>query len=90
MPARSVQHVGPHPPSPVGGARGRAHQVQHDIVNEGNDVPQFAWAGQNIATAAMLLRGVPEPVDPQERAVYWNLRVLVEATAVQQEESSAS
>ena len=38
----------------------------------------------------MLLRGIPEPVDPQERAVYQNLRVLVEAAAVQQAESSAS
>ena len=58
-------------------------------MSEGNDVPQFAWAGQNIAAAAMLLRGVPEPIDPQERAVYQNLRVLVEAAAVQQVESSA-
>ena len=31
----------------------------------------------------MLLRGVPEPVDPQERAVYLNLWVLIEAAAVQ-------
>ena len=38
----------------------------------------------------MLLRGVPEPVDPQERAVYRNLRVLVEAATVQQAESSTS
>ena len=59
-------------------------------MSEGNDVPQFARAGQNIAAAAMLLRGVPEPVDPQERAVYRNLRVLVEAAAVQQAKSSAS
>ena len=59
-------------------------------MNEGNDVPQFAWASQNIAAATMLLRGVPEPVNPQEWAVYRNLRVLVEATAVQQAESSVS
>ena len=59
-------------------------------MNEGNDVPQFAQVGQKIAAAAMLLRGVLEPVDPQERAVYRNLRVLVEAAAVQQAESSAS
>ena len=56
-------------------------------MNEGNSLPQFARASQNIAAAAMLLRGVPEPVDPQERAVYWNLRVLVEAAAVQQAET---
>ena len=51
-------------------------------MNEGNDVPQFTRAGQNIAAAGMLLRGVPKPVDPQERAVYQNLWVLVEAAAV--------
>ena len=52
-------------------------------MNEGNDPPQFAQASQNITVAVMLLRGVPEPVDPQERAVYWNLRVLVEVAAIQ-------
>ena len=64
VPARSMRHVAPHAHGPAGGARGRARQVQHDIVNEGNDVPQFARAGQNIAAAIMLLRGVPEPVNP--------------------------
>jgi len=39
---------------------------------------------------AMLLRGILKPVDPQEWVVYQNLWVLVEATAVQQAESSAS
>ena len=58
-------------------------------MSEGNDVPQFARANQNIAATAMLLCGVSEPVDPQERAVYRNLGVLVEAAAVQQSESSA-
>ena len=52
-------------------------------MSKENDVPQFTWAGQNIAAVALLLRGVPEPVDPQERAVYRNLRFLVEAIAVQ-------
>ena len=89
-PAQSVQHVAPHAHGPAGGARGRARQVQHDIMNDGNDLPQFARAGQNIAAAAMLLRGVPEPVDPQERAVYRNLWVLVAAATVQQAESSVS
>ena len=64
-PTQSVQHVVPHAHGPAGGARGRACQIQHDIMNEGNDLSQFAWAGQNIAAAAMLLRGVPEPVDPR-------------------------
>ena len=63
-PARSLQHVVPHAHGPAGGTRGRARQVQHDIMNEGNNLPQFARASQNIAAAAMLLRGVPEPIDP--------------------------
>ena len=78
-----MQHVAPHAHDPAGGALGHACQVQHDIMNKGNDHPQFARAGQNIAATAMLLRGIPEPIDPQEQAVYRNLRVLVEATAVQ-------
>ena len=49
----------------------------------GEQYPQFTRADQNIAAIAMLLCGVPEPIDPQERAVYQNLRVLVEAPAVQ-------
>ena len=63
-PTCSVKHIAPHAHGLVGGAWGHARQVQHDIMNEGNDLPQFARASQNIATAAMLLRGVPEPVDP--------------------------
>ena len=39
-------------------------RVQHDIMNERNDLPQFTWASQNNAAAAMLLRGIPEPIDP--------------------------
>ena len=59
-------------------------------MNEGSDLPQFAWVGQNIAAGAMLLRGIPEPTDPKERAVYRNLQALVEAAAIQQAESSTS
>ena len=59
-----MQHITPYTHNPAGDAWGRARQVQHDIINEGNDLPQFARASQNIAAAAMLLRSVPEPVDP--------------------------
>ena len=59
-------------------------------MNEGNDLPQLTRASQNITAAPVLLHGIPEPVDPQESMVYQNLRVLVEAAAVQQAESSAS
>ena len=47
-------------------------------------------AGQNIAAVTMLLRGLPEHVDPQEQAVHQNLQALVETAAVEQAESSAS
>ena len=57
----------------------------------GGMIPQkFTRAGQNIAAAAMLLRGLPEPIDPQEQAVHRNLRALMETAAIQQAESSAS
>ena len=62
--ARLVHHIAPRAHKPVSGARGHTRQVQHDIMNEGNDLPQFAQAGQNITAVAMLLRGIPEPVDP--------------------------
>ena len=82
MPVPSVQHIVPHACDPVVGAWGCAHQVQHDIMNKGNDLPQFVRASPNIAATAMLLRDVPEHVDPQERVVYQNLQVLVEATSI--------
>jgi len=59
-------------------------------MDRGNDPPQFARANQNIAAAAMLLRGLPEPNDPQEPVIHQNLRALVETAAVQQAESFAS
>jgi len=78
-----MQHVAPYAHDLAGGAWGHVRQVQRDIINEGNDPPQFARASQNIGAAAMLLRGVPEPIDPLERAVYRNLWALVEADSVQ-------
>ena len=75
---------------PVSGARGRARWVQRNTMDKGNNPPQFTRANQNIAAAAMLLRGLPEPNDPQEQAIHQNLWALVETTAVQQAESSTS
>ena len=62
--AQSAQHVAPHAHGLASGVQGHACQVQRDIMNEGNDVPQFARASQNIAAAAVLLRGVLEPANP--------------------------
>ena len=76
--------------NPASGARGHSHQVQRNILDGGNDPPQFARAGQNIAAATMLLHGLHEPVDPQEQAIHRNLRALVETVAMQQAKSFAS
>ena len=59
-------------------------------VDRGNNPPQFARANQNIATAAMLLRGLSKPNDPHEQAIQKNIRALVETAAVQQAECSIS
>jgi hypothetical protein len=47
----------------VGGARHRARDVQRHIVDNARAglPPAFSVAGQNLATAAMLLRTMPEP-----------------------------
>ena len=70
--------------------RNGARRVQRNTMDRGNDPPQFARANQNIAAAAMLLRSLSEPNDPQEQAIHRNLWALVETIAVQQAESSVS
>jgi hypothetical protein len=52
--------------------------------------PLFRWASQNLAAAAMMLRGCPEPTTSEERWVHQQLKALLEAAAAQQVESSAS
>jgi hypothetical protein len=49
----------------VGDAQARGRQVQQAIITDTNSPPQFARAGSNIATAAMLLRNLLKPADPQ-------------------------
>jgi hypothetical protein len=52
--------------------------------------PLFRWASQNLAVAAMLLRGCPEPATSEERRVREQLKALPEAAVAQQAKSSAS
>jgi hypothetical protein len=52
--------------------------------------PLFRQASQNLAAAAMLLRGCPEPTISQERRVREQLKALLETAAAQQVENSAS
>jgi hypothetical protein len=74
----------------VGVAPVRACPVQRAIVADANSLPQFAWAGQNITAAMMLLCNLPEPADPQQQELHRNIQMLVERAAVQQAEAPAS
>jgi hypothetical protein len=57
---------------------------------DANAPPLFQQASQNLAAAALLLRGCPEPATSEERRVRQQLKELLEAVAAQQAESSAS
>jgi hypothetical protein len=60
-------------------------------VNANADAPPlFRRASQNLAAAAMLLHGCPEPATSKERRVREQLKALLEAAAAQQVESSTS
>ena len=59
-------------------------------MDGGNDPHSSLGLTRNIAATAMLLRGLPEPNDPQKQAIHRNLRALVETVAIQQVESSTS
>jgi hypothetical protein len=76
----------------AGGARHRARDVQRRIV-DGARVglpPAFSGVGQNLATAAMLLRMMPEPSTTEGQRIQGELKDLLEDTAVRRAESSAS
>jgi hypothetical protein len=60
-------------------------------ANPDADTPLLFWgASQNLAAAAMLLRGCPEPATSEERRVHQQLKALLKAAAAQQAESSSS
>jgi tyrosyl-tRNA synthetase len=51
-----------------GGARERAHDVNHRIIEDrAIDPPVFGRAYQNVVATAMLLRNMPEPSNPDAR-----------------------
>jgi hypothetical protein len=52
--------------------------------------PLFRRASQNLTAAAMLPRGCPKAATSKERWVCQQLKVLLEAAAAQQAESSTS
>ena len=51
-------------------ARAHARDMHHYIVNDARDINDgpvvFKRASQNLAVAAVLLRGCPEPATPEE------------------------
>jgi hypothetical protein len=53
-------------------------------VEDGDNLPQFARASQNIAAAAALLQRLPELATPEERKTQWEIRDLLECAAEQQ------
>jgi hypothetical protein len=76
----------------AGGARHRARDVQHRIIDDvGAGLPSsFSRAGQNLVAAAMLLRTMPEPSTTEGRGIQGELKDLLENAAVRRAESSAS
>jgi hypothetical protein len=60
-------------------------------ANTDSDAPPlFRLASQNLAVAAMLLRGCPEAATSEERRVRQQLKALLKAAAAQQAKSSPS
>jgi hypothetical protein len=57
----------------AGSVRLCTRQVQQAIIADANGSSQFAWVGQNIAAAAMLLHNLPEPADPHQRELHCNI-----------------
>jgi hypothetical protein len=76
----------------AGGARHRAWDVQHRIVDDARTglPPAFSGVVQNLAAAAMLLRTMPEPSTTEGRRIQGELKDLLEDAIVRRAESSAS
>jgi hypothetical protein len=73
-------------------ARHPAQDVQHRITNDARArlPPASSGVGQNLATAAILLRAMPEPSTTEGRRIQGELKNLLEDVAVRRAESSAS
>jgi hypothetical protein len=76
----------------AGGARHRAQDVQHHIIDDARVglPPAFSGVGQNLAAAAMLLRTMPEPSTNEGRLIQGELKDLLEDATVRRAESSTS
>jgi hypothetical protein len=70
----------------------RAQDIRHRIVDNARAAlpPAVSGSGQDLASAAMLLRAMPEPSTTEGRRIQGELKNLLEGTAVRRAESSAS
>jgi hypothetical protein len=77
---------------PAGEVRHLPQGIQHRIVDDVRvrPPPASSGVGQNLATAAMLLRAMPEPSTTEGRRIQGELKNLLEGAAVRRVESSAS
>jgi hypothetical protein len=78
--------------APAGEARHLAQDVQHRITDDARArlPPASSGVGQNLATAAILLRAMPEPSTTEGRCIQGELKNLLKDAAVRRAESSAS
>jgi hypothetical protein len=76
----------------AGGARHQARDIQRRIIDGARAglLPASRGVGQNLATAAMLLRTMPEPSTTKGRCIQGELKDLLEDAAFRRAESSAS
>jgi hypothetical protein len=77
---------------PAGEARHLPQGIQHRIADDvrARPPPASSGVGQNLATAAILLRAMPESSTTEGRRIQRELRNLLEDVAVRRAESSAS
>jgi hypothetical protein len=76
----------------AGEAHHQAQDVQRRITDDARArlPPASSGVGQNLATAAILLRAMPEPSTTEGRRIQGELKNLLEDAAVRRAESSAS
>jgi hypothetical protein len=76
----------------TGEACHQAQDIRCRIVDNARTAlpPAVSGSGQDLATAAMLLRAMPEPSTTEGRRIQGELKNLLEGAAVRRAESSAS
>jgi len=73
-----------------GRACAMAHDVNQRIIVDGETLPHFAWASQNIAATTALLHGLLEATMPEDHRTHREIRTLLERAAAQQAKISLS